>query len=120
MARAMIEDTRDRHEVAGIKQALGNLRAFDERFFGDVIGGGEPDFRWAVYCSAYLIDDPHIAAVLIQKEAADGALFDFNSLRKRSLKSKCLANASTKFNEYDYLMEIRQTCKGNMSREYRR
>ena len=31
----------------------------------DVIGGGEPDFRWAVYCSAYLIDDPHIAADLL-------------------------------------------------------
>ena len=65
MARAMIEDTRDRPEVAGIEQALGKLWAFDERFFGDVIGGGEPDFRWAVYCSAYLIDDPHIAADLL-------------------------------------------------------
>ena len=44
MARAMIEDTRDRPEVAGIEQALGKLWAFDERFFGDVIGGRRARF----------------------------------------------------------------------------
>jgi hypothetical protein len=50
-----------------------------------------------------------VDAGLIQMEAADGALFDFSPLRKRSLKSKCLADASTKFHEYSYLKEVHQT-----------
>lgn len=64
-ARTAIWATRDQPEVARIGLALSKLWAFDERFFGDVIGGGEVDFRWSVYCSAYLMDDPQIAADLL-------------------------------------------------------
>ena len=39
-ARTAIWATRDQPEVARIGLALSKLWAFDERFFGDVIGGG--------------------------------------------------------------------------------
>lgn len=64
-ARDLIQATRDQLDMAGIGQALSTLWAFDERYFGDPIGGEEPDFRWSVYSAAYLIDDPRIAADLL-------------------------------------------------------
>ena len=64
-SRDAILATRDRPETAGIEHVMSKLWAFDDRFFGEAVGGGEADFRWSVYCAVYLIDDPKIAADLL-------------------------------------------------------
>ena len=89
MARAAIWATRDQPEVSRIRLALSKLWAFDERFFGDVIGGDEVDFRWSVYCSAYLINDPHIAADLLDLYCPLLGVFAVNSFGEAFVRKAC-------------------------------
>lgn len=66
LARSALEATKARPAINEIEQALRKLWAFDDRFFGDApIGGGEMDFRWSVYCTAYLIAEDKIASDLL-------------------------------------------------------
>ena len=40
-----------------VERVLRRLWRFDERYFGEVIGGGRSDYQWAVYVLAYLGQD---------------------------------------------------------------
>jgi hypothetical protein len=48
-----------------IEKALRRFWQFDERFFGDIIGGERGDFRWSIYSLVYIGTDVRIVVDLL-------------------------------------------------------
>ena len=52
-----LQRTRDRPATNEIERVLRRLWQFDERYFGEMIGGSRSDYQWAVYVLLYLGKD---------------------------------------------------------------
>ncbi|MHA6264450.1 hypothetical protein ACXYMO_14695 [Arenibacterium sp. CAU 1754] len=62
VAHEELQRTKTQPAPNEIERALRRFWGFDDRFFGDAPkGGGNSDFQWCVYCTAYLFTDKDLA-----------------------------------------------------------